>query len=125
MNQDIEYIILETRDDLRSYLKNTNSQTTIIKLTASWCGPCKRIQPYIEQLNEKYKEVDYEYIEIDVDHAVDLYSFFKKMKMANGIPTMLCFKKRLYSDSTYYVPYKCMTGADSNLISNFFQLCLE
>jgi thiol:disulfide interchange protein len=122
----IDYVIMETREDLKKYLKETTADTTIIKLTATWCRPCKMIEPTLAQLNEQYmaKKVNYEYIEIDVDNATDLYAFFKKMRMANGIPTILCFKKQMYTDTHYYVPYKCMTGADTKLVTQFFQLCL-
>ena len=75
---------LENRADLKEHLANTSHETTIIKLTASWCGPCKKIAPYVAKLNEEYaKTQSFEYIEVDVDQALDLYAFFKKMKMAN------------------------------------------
>jgi thiol:disulfide interchange protein len=121
-----DYVIMETRDDLKKYLKETTADTTIIKLTATWCRPCKMIEPVIHQLNEQYmaRNLNYEYIELDVDNAMDIYAFFKKMRMANGIPTMLCFKKQMYTDSHFYVPFKCMTGADSKAVTQFFQLCL-
>ena len=122
----IDYVIMETREDLKNFLKETTAETTIIKLTATWCRPCKMIEPAINQLNEQYmaKNINYEYIEIDVDNASDIYAFCKKMRMANGIPTFLCFKKQMYTDSHYYVPYKCMSGADSTALTQFFQLCL-
>lgn len=37
----------------------------ITKYSASWCGPCKMIQPVWEQFKQKYPEVEFE--EIDVD----------------------------------------------------------
>jgi thiol:disulfide interchange protein len=122
-----DYVVMETREDLKNYLKNTTADTTIIKLTATWCRPCKMIEPLIHQLNEHYmaKNKNYEYIEVDVDNAADIYAFFKKMRMANGIPTILCFKKQMYSDNHFYVPYKCMTGADTNGVTQFFKICLE
>lgn len=121
-----DYVIMETREDLKQYLKNTTADTTIIKLTAPWCRPCKSIEPLMNKLNAFYEErnVNYEYIELNVDSSVDIYAFFKKMKMANGIPTILCFKKQMYSDDHYYVPYKCTTGADPRNITQLFQICL-
>jgi thiol-disulfide isomerase/thioredoxin len=117
---------METREDLRNHLKNTTADTTIIKFTANWCRPCKMIQPVIEELNRFYteKNINYEYIEIDVDESTDIYAFFKKMRMANGIPTLLSFKKSHYQDHSFYVPYKAITGADPRLVSQFFQLSL-
>ena len=113
---------IQTREDLRTYLSNTACDTTIIKLTASWCGPCKKIAPFVKQLNEHYsKKHSFEYLEVDIDDALDLYAFFKKMKMANGVPTFLTFKKSLYHPDSYYVPYKCITGADSRGLQLFYE----
>jgi len=122
-----DYVVMETREDLKNYLRETTADITIIKLTATWCRPCKIIEPTLTRLNNEYmsKNINYEYIELDVDHATDIYAFFKKMRMANGIPTILCFKKNMYTDSHYYVPFKCMTGADINAVTQFFQICLQ
>ncbi len=121
--EEIDMLKLSTREELKQHLKNTNHKVTIIKLTATWCKPCKQINPVIEKLNQHYmsKGYDYEYIELDVDNAVDIYAFFKKMKMANGIPTILSFKKELYSDDNFFVPFRCLTGADPNGVVKLFQ----
>ena len=115
-------VTLENREDLKEYLSETKYDTTIIKLTASWCGPCKKIAPYVSRLNQMYRQqYEFEYLEIDVDVSLDLYAFFKKMKMANGVPTFLTFKKSMYSPDAYYVPYKCMTGADPKGLDDFYK----
>lgn len=112
----------KTRDELREYLSSTDKDTTIIKLTATWCGPCQKVKSVIHSMNEQYtkKGLSFEYIEIDVDDALDLYSFFKRMKMAVGIPTFLTFKKELFTPDHFYVPYRCFTGADPNMVQAFY-----
>lgn len=115
-------IVLENREDLKTYLSVTEYETTIIKFTASWCGPCKKIAPYVAQLNDMYgKKYKFDYIEVDIDQSLDLYAFFKKMKMANGVPTFLTFKKSMFSPDTYYVPYKGITGADPRGLDEFYK----
>ena len=118
-------IVLENRESLKSYLSETKYETTIIKLTATWCGPCKKIAPYVARLNQQYCEkFNFEYLEVDIDESLDLYAFFKKMKMALGVPTFLTFKKAMYSPDTYYVPYKCITGADPRGLDEFYKASL-
>jgi hypothetical protein len=41
--------------------------------------------------------------------------------MINGIPAFLCYKKILYNPDTFYAPYKSATGADVNLVRNFYK----
>ena len=114
--------IPQTRDELREYLRQTDKDTTIIKLTATWCGPCQKVKHVIQSLNEEYtqKNISFEYLEIDVDEALDLYSFFKRMKMAVGIPTFLTFKRELFTPDHFYVPYRCFTGADPTMVRAFY-----
>jgi thiol:disulfide interchange protein len=116
-----------TREELRQYLNDTAAEVTIIKLTASWCGPCRNIAPVVHQLNKHYtmRGKNYRYIEVDVDQAVDLYAFFKRMRMANGIPTFLVYRKCDYSDDTFYVPYACLTGADATKLQQLYQAVLS
>jgi thioredoxin 1 len=40
----------------------------VIDFTATWCGPCKYMEPIIKELAAKYKYV--EFIKIDVDELM-------------------------------------------------------
>ena len=105
------------------YLENTTCDTTILKFTASWCKPCKTIAPFVESLNNEYfkKGVNFEFIEIDVDCALDLYAFLKKVRMINGIPALLAYKKNMYNPDTFFIPFKNATGADKSLVAQFYK----
>ena len=48
-------------------------KTGILKFTASWCGPCRKIAPFIHELSEEY---DIEVITVDVDKHNDLSDEF-------------------------------------------------
>lgn len=37
----------------------------VVDFSASWCGPCKMLEPFIKSLSAKYQEIDF--IKIDVD----------------------------------------------------------
>jgi thiol-disulfide isomerase/thioredoxin len=123
----MDTIQLESRDDLKKYLETTTCDTTILKFTASWCKPCKTIAPFVETLNNEYfkKDLNFEFIEIDVDSALDLYAFLKKVKMINGIPALLAYKKSLYNPDTFFVPYRNATGADKSLVAQFYKESLS
>ncbi len=116
---------ITSREELKQHLSTTDCETTIIKLTASWCAPCKKISPYVHMLNNQFKDRSFEYIEIDVDEAIDLYAFFKKTKMANGVPTFLSFKKCSYHPDSYYVPFQCISGANPRALEDFYKASLN
>jgi thiol-disulfide isomerase/thioredoxin len=118
--------MINSREDLKEFLQKTEHETTILKLTATWCKPCQNTKPLLAKLNQHYrsKNVDYQFIEVDVDDSMDFYAFMKKMKMANGIPTFLVYKKSLYNPDTYYAPFACISGADERGIIQLFEQSL-
>jgi len=118
--------MIGSREDLRDFLRDSKCETTILKFTAEWCGPCKATKPLLAKLNTHYKEkgADYQYIEVDVDESMDLYAFLKKTKMVNGIPTILVYKKSMFNPETYYVPFAGISGANEQGIINVFKQSL-
>jgi thiol:disulfide interchange protein len=119
--------MIKTRDELKEYLDRTPRQTIILKFTATWCGPCKQIAPLIHKLNAHYtqEKKDYEYIEIDIDESFDLYAFFKKKKMVNGVPALLSFRKSNNTADNFWVPFQATTGANIANVTHFFKTSLE
>ncbi|MGK5553788.1 thioredoxin family protein [Actinomadura kijaniata] len=43
---------------------------TFVNFTASWCGPCKKIDPVFEKLAEEHQGIDF--IKVDVDEAAEI-----------------------------------------------------
>jgi len=114
---------IETREDLKNFLKNTEIEVTFIKYGATWCKPCQMIAPIIHSLNEqviKAKKV-INYIDLDEDQCSDLYAFMKQKKMVRGIPVIMCYKKSQYNDNTFYAPVDSVTGASVNDVVNFYR----
>jgi thiol-disulfide isomerase/thioredoxin len=124
MNSDIKVNYnIETRDDLKNFLKNTTIETTIIKFGATWCKPCQMIAPTIKSLNEQVIKANkiINYIDLDVDHCSDLYAFMKQKKMVRGIPVIMCYKKSQYNEETFYAPSDSFTGASTQDVVNFYR----
>ena len=124
MNSDIKVNYnIETRDDLKNFLRNTTIEITIIKFGATWCKPCQMIAPTIKSLNEQVIQAKkiINYIDLDVDKCSDLYAFMKQKKMVRGIPVIMCFKKSQYNDDTFYVPSDSFTGASTQDVVNLYR----
>ena len=131
MNLQKEEIILETRNDLTNYLKETKYEYVILKFHADWCAPCKVIGPKVKNMviekaeQLKSHENKFIYIEVDVDECFDLYAFLKSKKMVRGIPTIFLYKKEIYSkseESQLFIPQSSISGAKEQEIQNLINL---
>jgi thiol-disulfide isomerase/thioredoxin len=109
---------IETRDKFLAILKSMNPGLFIIKLGASWCGPCKQIAPIIDGF---FATSPHNVLcaDIDVDQCFNLYSFLKNKQMVNGIPAILCYHK----GNETYIPNDIVTGADPIELHKFFKRC--
>jgi len=65
----------------------------VVDFWAEWCGPCKMIGPYIEQLAEEYKEKAI-VVKCDVDSSTEVARRFS----IRNIPTVLYFKNGQVAD---------------------------
>ena len=97
-----------------SFVQN-NPGIIVFKLGATWCGPCRKIEPY---LNEYYKMMppNVQCVVIDIDESIEVYSFLKNRKMVNGVPALLAY----ISGNTTYIPDFNVIGADLNQLKLFF-----
>lgn len=48
----------------------------MVDFSASWCGPCKFIEPAIHAMAEKYTDVDFVKIDVDELSVIFAYVFF-------------------------------------------------
>ena len=104
-----------SRFDFLKLLEN-NPGLVIVKLGATWCGPCKRIKPVLDGFFASSPD-NVLCCDIDVDECADLYSYFKNKKMVNGIPVILLYKK----GNTNFFPDDSITGADPVELDKFFK----
>jgi thioredoxin 1 len=107
-------------DQFKELLYSLDNKTrVIIKFTASWCGPCKKIQPVVEELlNTLPKNIIF--IEIDIDESLELYILLKKYKQVNGIPATLVYNTRNKDDDKWYISNDSVLGGDIEAIKQLF-----
>ena len=83
----------EFKDQIWNYDKNKEwkfdgKKPVIIDLYATWCGPCQRLGPVMEQLAEDYEDQNVVIGKVDVDQEPGLAQRFGVM----NIPTVIFFR---------------------------------
>eukprot|EP01035_Chromulina_nebulosa_P018595 gene18595-24322_t len=84
-----------------------NNGTTILRFTASWCKPCKQIEPLFNQLAKENENINF--VNIDVDSFDELAAKYKALK----IPLFILFKDAKEVER--------LSGSDENSIKRFIQ----
>lgn len=107
----------ENREEFLKLL-GVNPGLVIIKLGATWCGPCKAIAPVVHAFFASSPK-NVVCADIDVDESFDLYAVFKQKKMVNGIPVIMVFKKGNIS----FIPDDSVTGSGAPELDAFFKRC--
>ena len=110
---------IKNADDL-SELLQLNPGLIIIKLGATWCGPCKKIEPLVNEWLQKMPSNVCKAI-IDIDENIDLYGFYKKKRVVQGVPTIMAY----YEGNDHYIPDDITFGSDAKTTNDFFLRCVE
>ena len=108
-----------SRSEFEELLRQ-NPGKVVLKFGATWCGPCKVIDPLVNQWFSKMPDT-VKCATIDVDDSFDLYGALKSKRQINGIPAILCFNKGNLS----YIPDMNVVGADTNQVNMFFKQVLQ
>jgi len=97
---------LKTRDELATFIKK--HPVVILKFTATWCGPCKRIASLVKELFSEMPSNVFMVV-IDIDKARDIASYLN----IKSVPTMCNYVKGEPMDS--------VIGSNSEKIISFFK----
>ena len=102
MNGEINF---SNRNELKEFIANNNY--VLIRASASWCGPCKRISPYyIDHLSKLPSLVKRVYVDHDKHRDVSV-----ALKV-RAFPTFLFYN--------HGMPDVCLTGSNIEQLNRFF-----
>lgn len=65
---------------------NVSNGVFVLKFWATWCGPCRVLNPVVEKLEKEFDKV--EFYSVDVDQAPELAQKFK----VKSLPTLVFLK---------------------------------
>lgn len=108
-------------DEFKDIRNRLNNEILIVKFSANWCVPCRKIKSCCEEWFAKLPS-NVILFDIDIDETMDLYMALKKWKMVDGIPAILAFHTPA-KDNKWFIPDDSITGGDVTKIQAFFLRC--
>ncbi len=78
--------ILGSPEAFKAAVLSSDKRGLVAWFTASWCGPCKSITPYIEKLSQSNTNIDFLKVDIDSNHELA-----EEYQVAS-VPTLILIK---------------------------------
>ncbi len=91
--------MITTCNSIEQFKEGIKKELLIVDFFATWCGPCKMMEPVFEELVNDLK--DLEVLKVDVDKYNEIAREYQVM----SIPTIIVFKNGNVVDSKVgYMP---------------------
>jgi thioredoxin-like negative regulator of GroEL len=103
---------LENDAHINSIINETKYDTYLLQLSATWCAPCVRITPSVQNHISQITNEKCIYIYVDVDKCPNLYEYLKP----NGIPAFIIMK---HNKDTNLYDLEKFTHSDLSHIKQF------
>ncbi|KAM9827533.1 thioredoxin b [Neosynchiropus ocellatus] len=81
-------IVIESKDQFDSCLKDAGDKLVVVDFTATWCGPCKMIAPVFKDLSHSTPNVMF--LKVDVDDVPEVTEAYD----ISAMPTFVFFKNK-------------------------------
>lgn len=95
---------IKSASEFQNKLAGAGNKLVILDFYATWCGPCKEMDPHVRQLVKQYKDRAM-VIKINVDKFQDICDYYKVKSM----PTFVFIKNQRRVSS--------FAGADAKLLT--------
>tara|TARA_B100001094_G_C18122051_1_gene767415 strand:- start:441 stop:836 length:396 start_codon:yes stop_codon:yes gene_type:complete len=102
IQQDIILYKITTIDDFKKYYIKSNSIINVLIFSATWCGPCKRMKPIINQEIITIKQLKLskiiKFFYIDIDNCLSISEHFK----ISTLPTIIIEQNNQHLHRLFY-----------------------
>lgn len=88
-NTEGEYSCLEHEEDFEKKLEEAGDKLVVVDFYATWCGPCKMIEPFLKQQSDILSDVVI-FLKVDVDENEEIASEYE----ISCMPTFLFIKRK-------------------------------
>lgn len=106
-------------------IDGANNGVIIIKFSADWCVPCKKVTPIWDRYSAACPD-NVIMVEVDIDDSLDFYMFMKKKRMLKGVPTILAwYPNPCREGDMWYIPDDSVSGFDEKAIRDCFARCFH
>ncbi|GFU57215.1 thioredoxin [Trichonephila clavipes] len=77
-----------SEDDFKAQLNAAGDKLVVVDFHATWCGPCKMIAPFFQELSEQ--NTDVVFLKVDVDEVEDVAGQYN----VSSIPKFVFIKNK-------------------------------
>lgn len=93
--------------ELETFLSQNPESLSVLDCYATWCGPCKSIAPFYQELSERYTDVFF--LKADVEKIKELSTEFE----VSSMPTFIFLKNLTALDK--------LEGADQKKLIRYIE----
>jgi thioredoxin 1 len=87
-------------ENTRQFDEVIQEGVTLVDFYATWCGPCRMLAPFVEEIENDYKD-KIKVAKLDVDECGEIASRYA----INAIPALLVFKdNELVNSNVGFIP---------------------
>ncbi len=79
--------VIEINDDNFETEVEKANQLTLVDFWATWCGPCRKLAPVLDEVSEEFKD-KVKFVKIEADKNMQTAQKYS----ISGVPSLLIFK---------------------------------
>jgi thiol-disulfide isomerase/thioredoxin len=139
---DLQHLTFKGPDDRQMALSDFSGKTVLLNLWATWCAPCRKEMPALDELQAEMGDETFEVVAVNLDRggpekpktfleevgvsnltfyqdsSNDLLKDLRKVARATGLPTTILVSPKGCEIGTMYGPAEWASGEAKALIKN-------